>query len=60
VVTLVDPDGLNLNDSYRLVGISPEYGPTNGFTQSLVARSTGCGVAIWDTTYWDDCTVWGA
>jgi hypothetical protein len=60
LVTLVDSDGLNPGGQYRLVGISPEYSRTNGFTQSLVLRSAGCAVAVWDQSYWDDCTVWGA
>jgi hypothetical protein len=60
VVRFVDPDGLGLDDTFRLVGISPQYVPRDGFTQQLVARSTGCGIAIWDQSYWDDCSVWGA
>lgn len=60
VVRFVDPDGLGLDDTFRLVGISPQYTPNDGFTQALVARSTGCGIAVWDQSFWDDCTVWGA
>lgn len=69
LVRLVDQDGLGLVGNYRLVGVSPSYAPDEGFTQTLVARRTGlgpgglagggCGVAIWDTSFWDDCTVWG-
>lgn len=66
LVQFVDPDGLGFNGNYRLVGISPNFSTTDGFTQSLVARSnagaTGygnCGVAIWDVSLWDDCSVWG-
>ena len=60
LVRFVDPDNLNLDGNYRLVGVSPDISPNGGFTQTLVARYAGCGVAIWDQSYWDDCTVWGA
>lgn len=60
LVRFQDPDGLGLDGNYRIVGISPSYSPNDGFTQTLVARFSGCGVAIWDSSYWDDCSVWGA
>lgn len=60
LVTLTDVDGLGLNGDYRLVGISPDISVTNGFTQTLVARYAGCGVGVWDQSFWDDCSVWGA
>jgi hypothetical protein len=59
LVRFVDRDGLGLDGNYRLVGISPAYTPSEGFTQALVARRASCGVAIWDSSYWDDCSVWG-
>jgi hypothetical protein len=60
LVRFLDRDGLGLDDNYRIVGISPAYSTDEGFTQTLVARRTGCFVATWDGSYWDDCTVWGA
>lgn len=59
LVRFVDKDGLGFDGSYRLVGISPSYSTDQGFTQTLVARQTNCGVGVWDVTYWDDCHVWG-
>lgn len=60
LVRIVDPDGLGLDGNYRITGINPTYSATEGFTQSISARFAGCGVAIWDVSSWDDCSVWGA
>jgi hypothetical protein len=58
LVRFVDHDGLGFDGNYRIVGITSSYTIDEGFTQTLSARHAGCASAIWDASYWDDCSTW--
>jgi hypothetical protein len=56
-VRIQDPDGTELDDEYWITGLDDEIRPT-GYTQALAVRKAWT-VAVWNTSLWDDGTVWG-
>lgn len=55
---LVDPDGLAADVEVWLTGCDDELSPDGGYTQGLSARQAST-IAVWNTSSWDDGTVWG-
>ena len=58
LTTLNDENGIGLNGSYRLSGISSRYSASSGFGQTITARE-GPETADWDEDSWDSDEIWG-
>jgi hypothetical protein len=58
MTTIVDPNGLGVNGQYRITTKNPQFNTNDGFTQALTVREAPA-IAVWDTNFWDDGTVWG-